>query len=201
MVAKGEPFRPEAQAAFLELGRHALEGGFAHTLLRAVFAGWLIALMVWLLPTSGSARPLIIMLLTYMVSLGKLSHVIAGSSEAAFAVMAGGAPWADYLLRFLLPTLIGNTIGGVLLVAIVNHAQVTSELAGARGQGWPGGPGRRLMVPGCALDARESACGGRCSSTSTPWAVPPATCSRRPCSTPSRSMPRPPSRPLARSHR
>ena len=135
VVAKGEPFRPEAQAAFLELGRHALEGGFAHTLLRAVFAGWLIALMVWLLPTSGSARPLIIMLLTYMVSLGKLSHVIAGSSEAAFAVMAGGAPWADYLLRFLLPTLIGNTIGGVLLVAIVNHAQVTSELQEHAGRG------------------------------------------------------------------
>jgi formate/nitrite transporter FocA (FNT family) len=135
VVAKGEPFRPEAQAAFLELGRHALEGGFAHTLLRAVFAGWLIALMVWLLPTSGSARPLIIMLLTYMVSLGKLSHVIAGSSEAAFAVMAGGAPWADYLLRFLLPTLIGNTIGGVLLVAIVNHAQVTSELEEHAGRG------------------------------------------------------------------
>ena len=128
VIAKGEPFRPDAQAAFLELGRHALEGGFGNTLLRAVFAGWLIALMVWLLPASGSARPLIIVLLTYTVSLGKLSHIIAGSSEAAFAVIAGGAPWADYLWRFLLPTLIGNTIGGVLLVAIVNHAQVTSEL-------------------------------------------------------------------------
>ena len=91
-----------------------------------MFAGWLIALMVWLLPASGSARLLIIMLLTY-VSLGKLSHVIAGSSEAAFAVSTGGAPWAT-ILRFLVPTLLGNTIGGVPLVAIVNHAQVTSEL-------------------------------------------------------------------------
>ena len=98
-----------------------------------LFAGWLIALMVWLLPASGSARPLIILLLTYTVSLGKLSHIIAGSSEAAFAVIAGGAPWADYLSRFLLPTLIGNTIGGVLLVAIVNHAQVTSELEATPG--------------------------------------------------------------------
>jgi formate/nitrite transporter FocA (FNT family) len=79
-------------------------------------------------PAAGAARPLIIIILTYIVSLGRLSHVIAGSSEAAYAVIAGGTPWADYFLRFLLPTLMGNTIGGVMLVALVNHAQVTSEL-------------------------------------------------------------------------
>jgi formate-nitrite transporter family protein len=133
VVAEGEVFRPEAAAAFLELGRHALEEDFGPTLLRAVFAGWLIGLMVWLLPAAGSARPLIIVLLTYVVSLGRLSHVIAGSSEAAYAVIAGGAPWGDYLLRFLLPTLIGNTIGGVMLVALVNHAQVASELEATPG--------------------------------------------------------------------
>jgi formate-nitrite transporter family protein len=129
LVAKGNAFPPDAHAAFLELGRHALEGGFASTLLRAVFAGWLIALMVWLLPTAGSARPLIIVILTYMVALGRLSHVIAGSAEAFYAVLAGGAPYADYVLKFLLPTLIGNVIGGVSLVALVNHAQVAAELA------------------------------------------------------------------------
>lgn len=128
VVAKGGVFRPDAAAQFLELGHNALGESFGSTLLRAIFAGWLIGLMVWLLPASGSARPLIIIILTYMVSLGHLSHVIAGSSEAAYAVFAGGVPWADYLLRFLLPTLIGNTIGGVILVALVNHAQVASEL-------------------------------------------------------------------------
>jgi formate/nitrite transporter FocA (FNT family) len=135
VVAKGQPFPPEAHAAFLELGRHAIEGGFGSTLLRAVFAGWLIALMVWLLPSAGAARPLIIIILTYIVSLGRLSHVIAGSVEAAFAVLAGGAPIADYLGRFLLPTLIGNVIGGVSLVALVNHAQVSAELAATAEEG------------------------------------------------------------------
>ena len=60
VVAEGGVFPPEAQAVFLELGRHALAGTFGATLLRAVFAGWLIALMVWLLPAAGSARVLII---------------------------------------------------------------------------------------------------------------------------------------------
>jgi len=45
-----------------------------------------------------------------------LPHVIAGSVEASFAVLAGHASGLDYLLRFLLPTLIGNTIGGVPLL-------------------------------------------------------------------------------------
>jgi formate-nitrite transporter family protein len=129
LAAKGSAFAPEAQAAFAELGRHAVEGGFGSTLLRAVFAGWLIALMVWLLPTAGAARPLIIILLTYVVALGDFSHIIAGSAEAAYAVLAGVAAPADYFLRFLLPTLIGNILGGVSLVALVNHAQVASELA------------------------------------------------------------------------
>jgi hypothetical protein len=31
-------------------------------------------------------------------------------------------------LRFLLPTLIGNTIGGVALVAFLNHAPLAPEL-------------------------------------------------------------------------
>jgi formate/nitrite transporter FocA (FNT family) len=137
LVAKGEPFPAEAHAAFLELGRHALEGSFGSTLLRAVFAGWLIALRVWLLPAAGAARPLIIIILTYIVSLGRLSHVIAGSVEAAFTVLAGGAPLADYLAKFLLPTLIGNVLGGVSLVALVNHAQVSAELAATAEEGDP----------------------------------------------------------------
>jgi formate/nitrite transporter FocA (FNT family) len=128
LVAEGHPFPPEARTAFIDLGRHAVEGGFWSTLLRAVFAGWLIALMVWLLPTAGAARPLIILILTYTVALGRLSHVIAGSVEASYVVIAGAASAADYLFRFLLPTLLGNIIGGVSLVAMANHAQVAAEL-------------------------------------------------------------------------
>jgi hypothetical protein len=36
-------------------------------------------------------------------------------------------PWRYYLLRFFLPTLIGNIIGGVSPVAFLNHAQVVAR--------------------------------------------------------------------------
>ena len=35
---------------------------------------------------------------------------------------------ADYIWRFLVPTLLGNITGGVALVAFLNHAPLASEL-------------------------------------------------------------------------
>ena len=44
--------------------------------MRAIFAGWLIALMVWLLPGPESAGASIIIILTYLVGISGLNHII-----------------------------------------------------------------------------------------------------------------------------
>jgi formate/nitrite transporter FocA (FNT family) len=111
-----------------EIGRNAVSGPFWPTAIRAVFAGWLIALMIWLLPSARSARLLVIMLLTTVVAVGGFSHVIAGSVEAAFAVFNGHASVGEYLAGFFVPTILGNTLGGVALVALLNHAPLAPEL-------------------------------------------------------------------------
>ncbi len=76
---------------------------------------------------------LVIVILTYVVALGRLSHIVAGSAEAAYAVAAGAASLGDYGLRFVLPTLLGNVTGGVALVALLNYAQVAPELGDIEG--------------------------------------------------------------------
>jgi formate/nitrite transporter FocA (FNT family) len=121
-------FRPDTVHAFTELGTKAVEPGFGGVLVKAVFAGWLIALMVWLMPAAGSARILVIVAVTWLIAAGQFSHVIAGSSEAAFAAMKGAVAWRQYALGFLVPALIGNSIGGVVFVALLNHAQVKEEI-------------------------------------------------------------------------
>ena len=118
-------FSDAARSALNELGRAAVSGPFWPTAIKAMFAGWLIALMIWLLPSARSARLLVIMLLTYVV---RFSHIIAGSVEAFFAVFAGEASVYDYLRGFFAPTILGNTIGGVALVALLNHAPLAPEL-------------------------------------------------------------------------
>jgi formate/nitrite transporter FocA (FNT family) len=50
IVAQTGLFEADARAVFAEMGHKALEPGFAVVLLRGIFAGWLIVLMVWLLP-------------------------------------------------------------------------------------------------------------------------------------------------------
>lgn len=119
---------PEAVQALHDIAARTMHGSFSGTFLRAMLAGWLIAMMVWLLPSARSGRLWTIMLITYVVSICSLSHVIAGSVEAAYAVLANGASLQGFVVAFMLPTLLGNTVGGVALVALLNHAAIAPEI-------------------------------------------------------------------------
>lgn len=121
-------FKPDTVQAFTELGVKAAAPGFFGVLVKAVFAGWLIALMVWLMPAAASAKVFVIIAVTWLISVCEFSHVIAGSIETGFAAMQGAIGWDAYALGFLVPALIGNSIGGVVFVALLNHAQVKAEV-------------------------------------------------------------------------
>lgn len=120
-------FDPAQSAAFTSVAGHVVASGFFNTFVSAIIAGWLIALMVWLLPAAETARVGVIILITYLVGLGGFSHIIAGSTLMFYALVDGSASFGSALGNFFLPTLIGNIIGGVALVAALNYAQVSSE--------------------------------------------------------------------------
>ncbi|GAB0115082.1 formate/nitrite transporter family protein [Acidisoma sp. C75] len=119
---------PETEAAMHLLAGHAFAPAFWHGMVMAAAAGWLIGLMVWLLPAAAASQPFIILVVTYTVALCGFPHIIAGSVEAAFAVLTGQQGFGAYLGRFLCPTLIGNTLGGTLLAALLNHAPIADHL-------------------------------------------------------------------------
>lgn len=115
---------------FTEIGTEAMKGDWATIFTKAIFAGWLIALMVWLLPAAESARIWVIIIMTYLVALSELAHIIAGTVETSFAVMTGAGTWWNYFFDWMIPTLLGNIVGGVSLVAVLAHAQVVNENKG-----------------------------------------------------------------------
>lgn len=117
-------FAADVKRAFLDIGTATLAYDFGTIFLKAIVAGWIVALLVWLLPASEGSRLPVIVVLTYVIGLGSLSHVIAGSVDALYAVAAGAASWSHYALFFLLPAFLGNSVGGVLLVSLLNYAQV-----------------------------------------------------------------------------
>jgi formate/nitrite transporter FocA (FNT family) len=116
-------FSPEVREAFAAIGHEALEPGFATNAIRGVYAGFLIATMVWLLPGSGESRMWIVIVIAWVVGIASLAHVIAGSVETMYVVFRGERAFTDYILNFLVPSFIGNSIGGAALVASFAHAQ------------------------------------------------------------------------------
>lgn len=126
VLANTALFKPEVRHAFDGIARESAAVGFGDALLRGIFAGWLIALVVWLLAAADERRLAIIAIPTYIVGLAGLTHVIVGSVEVLFLVMTGAIDWWSYFAGYMIPSLIGNIIGGVALVSALNHAQVIS---------------------------------------------------------------------------
>lgn len=129
VVANTPMFKPQVQAAMLSLAQEASAVSFGTAVLRGIFAGWLIAMVVWMLAAIDTGRIGVIVILTYVVGLAGLTHIIAGSVEVLFLVMVGAKSWGAIAFGYMLPTLIGNSIGGVSLTAAINHAQVVSGMA------------------------------------------------------------------------
>lgn len=127
-LSSGVFFTPAAQDAFLEISHHLMEMDSAQMFLRGIAAGWIIATLVWLLPSSGNSSVLIIVLLTYLIALAELAHVVAGSVEAFLLVFHGDIPWSEAVFGFMLPALAGNIVGGSALFAIIVYAQVREEI-------------------------------------------------------------------------
>lgn len=137
VLAHSSAFEAGVKDEFVRIGQLALAPGFGTVLLRGIFAGWLIALMVWLLPYAEEGRIWVIIIITYVVGVGHFSHVIAGSVEVFTLAALGHTTWATALGSFTVPALLGNILGGVPLVAALNHAQVTAghdEDEGSAGQ-------------------------------------------------------------------
>ena len=120
-------FEPQIRESFKAISLEATGNGFGLSLLKGIFSGWLIALMVWMLGGLKEVNVSIIVIITYLIGIAGLTHIIAGSVEALYLTTTGAIGWLQAIGSFMLPTLIGNVLGGVSLIAVVNHAQVVAS--------------------------------------------------------------------------
>lgn len=126
VVGGTQALRDVVHPEVLAVGRDAMDPSWTRVAFRGVFAGWLIAIMVWMLPFAESGRIWVILILTYLIGIGHFPHVIAGSIQVFAYAAAGAVSWLDVFAQYVLPTLVGNVVGGVTLVAALNHAQVVA---------------------------------------------------------------------------
>ncbi|WP_126664403.1 formate/nitrite transporter family protein [Haloterrigena salifodinae] len=125
VLAKTGVFTPESTRLAVEFGLEAVETPWWDLFFKAIFAGWLVAGMVWLnhATRDSTARLLLIYGIIYMIPATGLHHVVVTSCEAMYLVFSDAASLAAVTVDLFLPVLLGNTIGGVVLVALLNYAQ------------------------------------------------------------------------------
>ena len=95
--------------------------------LSGVFAGWLITLMTWLLIASSGtlARIIIIWAVGFMIYLGSFSHIVVASSEILISInSSSGMSYIPWLTKFVPLTIIGNMIGGLVFVTVLQYLQI-----------------------------------------------------------------------------
>lgn len=122
---------PAVKAHLDHMARLSTSDGFGLTFTRGIMAGWLIALLTWLMASTQEsiAHIVLIWLTTAPIALLNFRHSIVGSVEAFYRVADGTASLGQMIGQFIVPAVIGNTIGGVVLVALFNYAQVHHERA------------------------------------------------------------------------
>lgn len=113
----------------LEEVAHKMEPNFLGTTLYAVYGGWVVALMAWLVAASRDTigKAFVIWATAIVIPAGALPHSIAGSAEVLIGVLESEVLWRDYATGFLIPAVLGNVIGGVFFVSLLNYAQVAGS--------------------------------------------------------------------------
>jgi formate/nitrite transporter FocA (FNT family) len=127
LISGSSIFDGDVRAQLSTIGMDKLDHTFSETFMRSILAGWLIALMIWLLPFAEAARVWVISILAYMVGLGGFPHIIAGSIPTFYHVLTGQISFGICVTKFMVPVLLGNVVGGVALVAAAVHAEFLSD--------------------------------------------------------------------------
>jgi formate-nitrite transporter family protein len=127
VVAHTQVVEPKLAGPLLDAARISTEGGAQLVFYKGIWAGWLIALMAWLIAATRdtTAQIILVWLTTAPIAAFGFRHSIAGAVEAFYRAAAGDAPWTQMIFSFEIPAIVGNIIGGVVLVALLNHGQVS----------------------------------------------------------------------------
>ncbi|HZQ21257.1 MAG TPA: formate/nitrite transporter family protein [Terriglobales bacterium] len=128
LAVRSEALKPEIAGQLISLGTEAVHASGGQIFWSGIIGGWLIALVAWVVTASHWTIGQLVMvwLLTFIVGVGRFAHCIASSGEILSAVVSGNLPAITYLHWLLLATL-GNIVGGVVIVSLLNYGQVRAQ--------------------------------------------------------------------------
>jgi formate/nitrite transporter FocA (FNT family)/nucleotide-binding universal stress UspA family protein len=119
---------PEAFHMVEYLGQKGVDETAWNLFFKGVVAGLIVAGVVWVEYASRDtiSRLVVVYLAFLCIPLGNLYHVVVSFTEMVFFLSLGQVGAATGMLEFVIPVFFGNTLGGVVLVTVINYYQ-TSE--------------------------------------------------------------------------
>lgn len=118
-------FTPEAALAATDIASKVMQTSSSALFFRGMLAGLIVAGVVWLdyAMREGATRFFIVYFSFLAIPLSNLNHVVITATETFYLFWTQGLPLLPMLWHAVVPVLLGNAIGGVLLVTVVNYFQ------------------------------------------------------------------------------
>jgi formate/nitrite transporter FocA (FNT family) len=118
----------ELRETMIHISRETMAASPLVMVFKGISAGFLIAAMVWLLPSAEGSQFHVVAVMTYLIPVGGFTHIVAGSVDAFLLLAAGQLGLGELLTGFFAPVLVGNVIGGTALFGLLSYAQVMKEM-------------------------------------------------------------------------
>lgn len=124
----GDVLSAEATTQLIETTTASLNTDNLALFFKALFAGVIVAGVVWLdfAVNTSTSRILLIYIAFLAIPLGGLYHIVVSTTEIVYLYLASDVSLLFGINNFLLPVLLGNTVGGSVFVTVVNYFQTPS---------------------------------------------------------------------------
>ena len=130
-------FSPEAADAALYLSQKGVDEAAWNLFFKGAVAGLIVAGVVWVEYAARDtiSRLVVVYLAFLVIPLANLYHSVVSFTEMIFLLAQGEVAASIGMTDFVLPVLLGNTVGGVVLVTVVNYYQTSEHRLGKIGEG------------------------------------------------------------------
>jgi formate/nitrite transporter FocA (FNT family)/nucleotide-binding universal stress UspA family protein len=128
-LAYGGVFDESTAAVAIGFAEKGIATPASALFVKAAFAGLIVAGVVWIsFAARDTVTKLLVVYLAFLaIPLGNLFHVVVSFTEVVYLALVTGANPVPALVGFVLPVLLGNTLGGVVLVTVVNYYQTSDR--------------------------------------------------------------------------
>lgn len=126
LISREQVLAPEPVEEMIALATHSIDYNLGTAFVKAVFAGWLMTTLTWLLVAAVGFGPRIAVIwaIGALIVLGQFNHVVISAAEIFMAMFLGGDISIDeWITRSFLPALAGNLVGGLVFETLLQYVQ------------------------------------------------------------------------------